>query len=240
VRLATIVADIADHLPKEDPSKGKAGHHCSGYTVADHLPKEDPSKGEAGQYCSGYSGPSSQGGSKQRWVRLATIVADIADHLPKEDPSKGEAGHHCSGYSGPCIRRILAKERLASIVVDIEDHLPKEDPSKGEAGHHSLSTNLTITCDLWFLSINFFTSGLCFQSSDLYVHHSDLCPLLSTSPMTSAFNPYVLLSSTIMTSTFSSIIAAVHSLASEEMTRRKWSLNRKRRKYMMKCCFSCN
>ncbi len=38
--LATIVADIADHLPKEDPSKGEAGHHCSGY-----------------------SGPSTQGGS---------------------------------------------------------------------------------------------------------------------------------------------------------------------------------
>ncbi len=56
--LATIVADIADHLPKEDPSKGKAGHH-----IADHLPKEDPIKGEAGHHCSGYSGLSTQGGS---------------------------------------------------------------------------------------------------------------------------------------------------------------------------------
>jgi hypothetical protein len=38
--LATIVADIADHLPKEDPSKGEANHQCSRY-----------------------SGPSTQGGS---------------------------------------------------------------------------------------------------------------------------------------------------------------------------------
>ncbi len=62
MRLATIVADIADHLPKEDPGKGEAGHHCSRY-IADHLPKEDPGKGEAGHHCSGYSGTSTQGGS---------------------------------------------------------------------------------------------------------------------------------------------------------------------------------
>jgi len=30
--LATIVADIADHLPKEDPSKGKACGHCGPLT----------------------------------------------------------------------------------------------------------------------------------------------------------------------------------------------------------------
>ncbi len=67
MRLATIVADIANHLPKEDPSKGEAGHYCSGYSGPSILAKE----------------------------RLASIVADIEDHLPKENPSKGEAGHYC-------------------------------------------------------------------------------------------------------------------------------------------------
>ncbi len=39
MRLATIVADIADHLPKDGPSKGEAGHHCSGYSGASILAK---------------------------------------------------------------------------------------------------------------------------------------------------------------------------------------------------------
>jgi hypothetical protein len=76
VRLATILVDIADHLPKEDPSNGEAGHYCSGYSepcIRRILAKE----------------------------RLASIVVDIEDHLPKEDPSKGEPGHHCSRYSRP-------------------------------------------------------------------------------------------------------------------------------------------
>jgi hypothetical protein len=51
--LASIVADIADRLPKEDPNKGKMASTEKDKRelativagIADYLPKEDPNKG---------------------------------------------------------------------------------------------------------------------------------------------------------------------------------------------------
>ncbi len=61
VRLATIVADIVDL--RRVLAKVRLTSIVGVADKANRPPKEDPSKGEAGHHCSGYSGPSSQGGS---------------------------------------------------------------------------------------------------------------------------------------------------------------------------------